>query len=48
MHRLGVANVAFRELEAAPTIEHVIAWRPGNLNPALEPFLAEAGVRPGE
>ncbi len=41
--KLGIADVAFRTLENAPTIEHVIAWRPGNLNPALAPFLAEAG-----
>jgi DNA-binding transcriptional LysR family regulator len=40
--KLGIANLVFRELEKAPTIEHVIAWRPGNLNPALRPFLAEA------
>jgi DNA-binding transcriptional LysR family regulator len=47
MRKLGVADVIFRDLEAAPTIEHVIAWRLGNLNPALPPFLAIAGVRPG-
>jgi DNA-binding transcriptional LysR family regulator len=42
MSKLGIANLVQRELEAAPAIEHVIAWRPGNLNPALRPFLAEA------
>ncbi len=40
----GIADVTFRALANAPTIEHVIAWRPGNLNPALPPFLAEAGA----
>ena len=44
MRRLGVAGVVFRDLEGAPTVEHVIAWRPGNLSPALRPFLVEAGV----
>ena len=44
MRKLGVADVVFRDLADAPVIEHVIAWRPGNLNPALRPFLAEAGV----
>ncbi len=43
MRKLGIAGVAFRALESAPMIEHVVAWRPGNLNPALPPFLAEAG-----
>jgi DNA-binding transcriptional LysR family regulator len=42
MRKLGIANVVFRELQEAPVIEHVIAWRPGNLNPALWPFLAVA------
>jgi DNA-binding transcriptional LysR family regulator len=44
MRKLGVADVVFRDLAAAPAIEHVIAWRPNNLNPALGPFLAIAGV----
>ena len=44
MRKLGIADVAFRNLEGAPIIEHVIAWRPGNLNPALGPFLAVASV----
>jgi len=43
MRKLGIANVAFRELEDAPTIEHVVTWRPGNLNPALGRFLAILG-----
>jgi DNA-binding transcriptional LysR family regulator len=42
MRKLGIADVVFRDLEAAPVIEHIIAWRPGNLNPALWPFLAAA------
>ncbi|MFT4120277.1 LysR family transcriptional regulator [Bradyrhizobium sp.] len=42
MAKLGIANLVFRDLEHAPIIEHVVAWRPGNLNPALSPFLAEA------
>jgi DNA-binding transcriptional LysR family regulator len=46
MRKLGITNVVFRDLEGAPVIEHVIAWRPGNLNPALWPFLAAAeGIR---
>jgi DNA-binding transcriptional LysR family regulator len=44
MRKLSVANVVFRDLLDAPSIAHVIAWRPGNLNPALNPFLATAGV----
>ena len=46
MRKLGIADVVFRDLERAPIIEHVIAWRPNNLNPALWPFLAVAeGIR---
>jgi DNA-binding transcriptional LysR family regulator len=44
MRKLGVANVVFRDLQNPPSIAHVIAWRPGNLNPALKPFLETAGV----
>ncbi|WP_088562706.1 LysR substrate-binding domain-containing protein [Arboricoccus pini] len=44
MHKLGIANVLFRELDDAPMIEHVLVWQPGNLNPALRPFLAAAGI----
>ncbi|WP_283807931.1 LysR substrate-binding domain-containing protein [Bradyrhizobium macuxiense] len=47
MGKLGIANLVQRDLEDAPAIEHVIAWRPGNLNPALRPFLAEARGGPG-
>jgi DNA-binding transcriptional LysR family regulator len=44
MRKLGIADVVFRDLKDAPIIEHVIAWRPGNLNPALWPFLVAASV----
>ncbi|MFC3694796.1 LysR family transcriptional regulator [Chenggangzhangella methanolivorans] len=44
MRKLGVANVVYRDLVDAPQIEHVVAWRPANLNPALRLFLAEAGA----
>lgn len=44
MSRLGLPGVVFRELEHAPAVAHVLAWRPGNLNPALRPFLVEAGA----
>lgn len=48
VRKLAFADVAFRDLEAAPVIAHVIVWRPGNQNPALRPLLAEAGVAPAE
>jgi DNA-binding transcriptional LysR family regulator len=40
MRKLGIADVVFRALEEAPEIAHVVAWRPGNRNPALGRFLA--------
>jgi DNA-binding transcriptional LysR family regulator len=46
MRKLGIADVAFRKLDDAPVIEHVIAWRPDNLNPALARLLTTAGVTP--
>lgn len=46
MSRLGRTGVVFRDLEDAPTIGHAVIWRPGNLNPALGPFLAQMGVGP--
>ncbi|WP_246688006.1 LysR family transcriptional regulator [Methylobacterium sp. WL120] len=46
LRKMGVADVVFRDLQEAPTIEHVVVWRPGNLNPALRPFLSEAGIVP--
>lgn len=47
LRKLGVAGAVFVELEAAPVIEHVVAWRPGNLNPALRPFLDAATAPTG-
>ncbi|SEQ92906.1 transcriptional regulator, LysR family [Faunimonas pinastri] len=44
MRKIGFADVVFRDLEDAPVVEHVIAWRRGNLNPALKPFLRTAGI----
>ena len=45
MSRLGLPDVVFLALEAAPTVAHVIAWRDGNLNPTSRPFLAAAGLQ---
>jgi DNA-binding transcriptional LysR family regulator len=42
MAKLGIANLLFRDIEDAPVIEHVMVWRPGNINPALKLFLEEA------
>ncbi len=42
MAKLGVAHVVFRPIEAAPTIEHGIAWPLGHRNPSLPLFLATA------
>lgn len=44
MRRLGMPDLVFRELSAAPEIEQVLAWREDNLNPALTTFLVTAGV----
>jgi DNA-binding transcriptional LysR family regulator len=44
MRRLGIADVVFRDLDDAPAVEHDIAWRPGNPNPTLRPFLATVGI----
>ncbi|TPN76161.1 LysR family transcriptional regulator [Mesorhizobium sp. CU2] len=44
MGKLGLSGLAFRPLEQAPTVAHVVAWRDGNMNPTLRPFLASAGV----
>ena len=41
----GIARCGVPALEAAPTVAHVIAWRDGNLNPTLRPFLAAAGLQ---
>jgi len=40
----GRADVACGNLEAAPTIEQVAVWKPGNLNPTLWLFLQAAGI----
>jgi DNA-binding transcriptional LysR family regulator len=40
MSRLGLPDVAFLALEAAPTVAHVIACRDGNLNPTSRPLQA--------
>lgn len=44
MRKLGIADVVFRSLENAPVIDNVVAWRSGNLNPALRNFLDTVGV----
>lgn len=44
MRKLGRPDVVFRDVHDAPSIAHVVVWRPTNLNPALGPFLAEVGV----
>ncbi|GAA4488014.1 LysR substrate-binding domain-containing protein [Gluconacetobacter asukensis] len=41
IRKVTVAGTIFRDLEDAPIVNHVVAWRPGNLNPALVPFLKE-------
>ncbi|MBB2169340.1 LysR family transcriptional regulator [Gluconacetobacter aggeris] len=41
IRKVTVAGTIFRDLENAPIVNHVVAWRPGNLNPALIPFLKE-------
>ena len=45
MSKLRLPDVVFLPLEDAPTVAHVIAWRDGNLNPTLRPFLAAAGLQ---
>jgi DNA-binding transcriptional LysR family regulator len=40
MRRLGLADVTFRDLDHAPIVEHVVAWRPDFSNPAVKAFLA--------
>ncbi len=36
LERLGVDNIRFCELENAPQVDHILAWRAGHLNPALD------------
>lgn len=45
MRGLGLPDVVFRDLVKAPMVAHVLAWRLGNQNPTLPPFLKAAGVR---
>lgn len=40
MRKLTVPSVSFLSLKNAPAVEHVLVWRPGNLNPALRNLLA--------
>ncbi|HVY18280.1 MAG TPA: LysR substrate-binding domain-containing protein [Rhodopila sp.] len=47
MRKLGVAGVTFRDLIDAPPVEQVVAWKDGNRNPALRPFLRMAGAEGG-
>jgi len=42
MRRTSTAAVIFIDLEDPPTIDHVVAYRPENPNPALPAFLATA------
>jgi DNA-binding transcriptional LysR family regulator len=39
MSKLGHSQVAFRALEGAPSVAHVVLWRPANSNPTLGRFL---------
>jgi DNA-binding transcriptional LysR family regulator len=39
MRKLTLPSVCFLSLKGAPTVEHVVVWRPSNLNPALRNFL---------
>ena len=41
MRLLSPAGVVLREVEGAPEIAQVVAWKVGNLNPALGSFLGE-------
>ncbi|MBB2203434.1 LysR substrate-binding domain-containing protein [Gluconacetobacter takamatsuzukensis] len=45
IRKVNVAGTIFRDLDNAPIVNHVVAWQPGNLNPALVPFLAECEKR---
>lgn len=46
MRKLALPSVRFLSLEDAPAVEHVLVWRPGNLNPALRNFLAITTAEP--
>ncbi|MFT8777030.1 MAG: LysR substrate-binding domain-containing protein [Gluconacetobacter liquefaciens] len=45
IRKAGGSGVVFCDLDNPPIVNHVVAWRPGNLNPALTPFLAECERR---
>lgn len=40
MRKLTFPGVSFLSLKSAPAVEHVLVWRPNNLNPALRNLLA--------
>lgn len=40
MRKLSFPGVSFLTLKNAPAIEHVLVWRPSNLNPALRNLIA--------
>ncbi|MDE1147358.1 MAG: LysR family transcriptional regulator [Azospirillaceae bacterium] len=42
LEKLGMGGVRFRDLADPPMVEHILAWREDNLNPALPHFLAVA------
>ncbi|WP_213978865.1 LysR substrate-binding domain-containing protein [Sphingomonas sp. dw_22] len=42
LRKLGISGVKFRALADPPIVEQVLAWRTGNLNPALPHFLTAA------
>ena len=47
LEKLGMSDVQFRTIAAAPPVEQVLFWRKDNLNPVLPHFLAIADVGPG-
>jgi DNA-binding transcriptional LysR family regulator len=47
MRKLALPSVSFINLKEAPTAEHVLVWRPTNLNPALKNLLAMKTSRAG-
>lgn len=40
MRKLSFPGISFLSLKNAPAIEHVLVWRPSNLNPALRNLIA--------
>lgn len=45
MRKLSFPGVSFLTLKNAPAIEHVLVWRPSNLNPALRNLIAMAPAK---